>query len=215
MTRRIEQSEVDAIRELNAAGLNDAEIARELGRGRLTVVKYRSWIMHLPARSIHTPRTQARRRASQSATFNRYGRPHGNYAALTNKVRAAGIGWPEVPLMVACLLRALRSGPLETPAIAAAMSELRLERDWKPATVTIGRTRKTLSTATILGMVDRLRKGHGPGRGRGRVGRPGLYALSAKAKVEQRWPRSTTISGTGGGKDVLAAVSELLPNATT
>lgn len=188
MTRRIEQSEVDAIRELNAAGLNDAEIARELGRGRLTVVKYRSWIMHLPARSIHTPRTQRRRRASQAATFKRHGRPHGNYAALTNKLRAAGIGWPDVPLMVACLLRVLRWGPLETPAIAAAMTELRLERDWKPTTVTVARTRKAISAATLLGLVERLRKGGGPGRGRGRVGRPGLYALSRKADLERRRP---------------------------
>lgn len=150
-------------------------------------------IRHLPPRSIHTPRTQARRRASQSATFNRYGRPHGNYAALTNKVRAAGIGWPDVPLMVACLLRALRSGPLETPAIAAAMSELRLERSWKPTTVTIERVRKTISAATQLGLVERLRKGGGPGRGRGPVGRPGLYALSEKGKLERRRPRPSTI----------------------
>lgn len=179
------------IRRLNGEGLNDANIARAIGCGRSSVVKYRVR-MKLPARTIYTPQSEVLRRASMRATFAKLGRPHGNYAALTNKCRAAGLGWPGVPLMVACLLRALRDGPLETPQLADRMTLLRTLNGWRPNVVTLGRIRKALSAGTKLGLVDRLRKGHGPGRWRSGVARPGLYTLSASAEeLQLRRPRGT------------------------
>ncbi len=187
MSRPLAHAEIETIRRLNGRGLNDQEIAREIGRGRTAVVRYRVG-MGLAARSIHNPDSQARRLRSRRLTFEREARAHGNYAALVNQVRAASIGWLGVPLMVACLLATLREGSLETPEIIRRMGAMRLERNWRPTKISTNRAHKTLGEGMSLGLVTRIRRGTG-GRPRGRVGSPGIYGLSDLAERQLRSPR--------------------------